>query len=475
MQEIRNYLLFARLRGRGINVNKMSQKSVFRAYDIRGLSPGELDSAFAERLGRVIVNHFKCKNVMIGRDMRMNSPELEGALTRGITASGANVTSIGMCSTPMFNISMGLAKGKYDFGVMVTASHNPSQYNGFKMTNGDVYPIGEGSGMEEIRDAFVSKKKFADAPLSGAVREDTGALKAYLDHIMSFVDVRKFGKMKIAVDAGNGMNGYVMQEFARRLPQIQILPLYWEPDGRFPNHEANPLNIETLHDLRELVKKKKCDFGVAFDGDGDRVGFVDELGEPIDGSFLTAIFAQALLKDHPGSLILHDLRSSWSTAEEIKRAGGKSEMTRVGHAFIKRQIREHNGLFGGEVSMHFYFGDLWGVESGDLCLLLMLKLLTGEKKKLSQIWKPMKRYAYSGEINSEVKDKDEVLKRIDKTYTKQASSIVTIDGVRMEFTDQWWFSVRASNTEPLMRLIVEATTTELMEQKRDELLAIIRQ
>lgn len=461
----------------------MPISNVFRAYDIRGLAPEELDRAFAERLGRVIVSQFKPTNVMIGRDMRSTSPELEAALIRGITGAGSDVTRIGLCSTPMFNISLGLSKGSCDFGVMVTASHNPAEYNGFKMTDGNVYPIGEGSGMEAIRDLFISDQTFADAKKPGKVVEHPEALKEYMDHVFSMIDVSKLPKMKIAVDAGNGMNGLLMAEFAKRLPGVEFFPLYWELDGSFPNHEANPVKTETLKDIQELVRKKKCDFGAAFDGDGDRIGFIDEAGDILDGSMLTALFAKSLLKDHPGSLILHDLRASWLTAEEIAKAGGKSEMTRVGHAFIKRQIREHKGLFGGEVSMHFYFGDLWGVESSDLCLLLMMKVLSEEKKPLSEIWKPMKRYYYSGEINSDVADKDAVLKRLSDTYSTKASSVVSIDGIRMEFhvkpngdkgPDAWWFSVRSSNTEPLIRLIVEAVAEDVMTEKRDELLKLIR-
>lgn len=456
---------------------------VFKAYDIRGLSPGELTADFTERLGRALVRRFRCKHVMVGRDMRQSSPELEDALVRGITSQGADVTRIGLCSTPMFNVSMGRAAGRYDFGVMVTASHNPPKYNGFKMVDGNVYPVGEGSGMEELRDAYISGELYEDAATPGDVHDDTEALRAYLDSIFDLVDTSEFPAMTIAADAGNGMNGLVLPEFAKRLPSMHILPLFWELDGRFPNHEANPLKIETLTTLSETVVKNHCRFGVAFDGDGDRVGFVDENGEPIPGDLMTAILAGGLLKDHPDALILRDLRCSWSTEEAILAAGGRTDMTRVGHAFIKRQLRERGGLFGGELSMHYYFRDLWGVESGDLCLLLLMKILSETEQPLSSLWKPLKRYANSGEVNSEVRNKDAVLDRIRKQYQSEATDIREIDGIRMEFYVRedgskddlsWWFSVRASNTEQLIRLIVEAVRPDVMEAKREELLDIIR-
>lgn len=457
--------------------------TVFKAYDIRGLSPEVLTAEFAERLGRAIVRHFKCAHVMVGRDMRQTSPELEAALVAGITSQGADVTRIGMCSTPMFNVCMGLAGGRYDFGAMITASHNPSEYNGIKMVDRDVYPIGEGSGMEALRDAYLSDDPFEDASKRGTVHEDPDALRAYLDKIVLQVDISEFQPMKVAIDAGNGMGGHVLPELIKRLPHMEVLPLFWEPDGSFPNHEANPLKTETLRTLSETVIKNHCCFGVAFDGDGDRVGFVDENGEPVPGDLMTALLARELLKDHPGSLILHDLRCSWSVDEEIRSEGGRTEMTRVGHAFIKRQLREHGALFGGELSMHYYFQSLWGVESSDLCMLYLMKLLAETDEPLSALWKPLKRYANSGEVNSEVQDKQAALERVRALYQPQATDISELDGIRMEFSvggdgskndRSWWFSLRASNTEPLIRLIVEAVKPEVMEAKRDELLSLIR-
>lgn len=454
---------------------------VFKAYDIRGISPGELDRAFARRLGLVLAAQYHPKSVMVGRDMRSTSPDLEEGLIEGLISQGVSVTRIGQCSTPLFNVSVGL-NGTYDLGVMVTASHNPAQYNGFKLVKGDVTPIGQGSGMEEIRDAFLSTTTFKDAASPGTVSDDPNALRAYLDKIFSIVDVSKIPPMTIAIDAGNGMAGVILPELSKRLPQITMHPLYWNPDGTFPNHEANPLKTETLRDVSALVTSHGCAFGVAFDGDADRVGFVDETGMPIPGDLLTAILAQPLLASAKGSLVLYDLRSSWSTSEAIRDAGGDPKMCRVGHAFIKRQMREEKAVFAGELSMHFYFRDIWNVESGDLCLLLLLKLVGESGQPLSSIWKPLKRFSKTEEINSEVKDRDAIFEQIEKQFVPSASSVSKLDGLRMEFgvatdgtrsADAWWFSVRASNTEPLVRLIVEAVTDDVMTSRRDELLKII--
>jgi phosphomannomutase len=459
---------------------------VFKAYDIRGLSPGQLDEAFARRLGQVLAAEYKPKRVLVGRDMRTTSPELEAALIDSLTASGADVVRIGLCSAPMFYVSVGLGQGTYDLGIMITASHNPSKYNGFKLYHGDLAPIGEGMGMEKIRDRFLTDGpagQQASRPARGTVTDDPEALKKYVDKICSFVDVAKLPAMKIAADAGNGMNGLILPELAKHLPQITILPLYWELDGTFPNHEANPLKTETLKDMSDLVRKEKCAFGVAFDGDGDRVGFVDEKGKQIPNDLMEAILARPLLADAPGSKVLYNVNCSWTTVDEIKAAGGVSEMSRVGHALIKQQMRKAKALFAGEISGHYFFGDLWNMESGDLCLLLIMKILAASGKPLSELWRPLRRFAKTQEINSEVKDKDAALKRVQDAFASVASSVSTMDGVRMEFgvnpdgtrsENAWWFCVRPSNTEPFIRLVVEATTEELMAKKRDQLLRLIR-
>jgi phosphomannomutase len=455
--------------------------SVFHAYDIRGLAPGELDAAFSSRLARAILRELHPKNVLVGRDMRVTSPELEKALVEELVSYGVNVIRIGLCSTPMFNVVVGLHEGTVDLGVMVTASHNPGKYNGFKMVKGDMTPIGQGSGMEELEASFNRDESLPVASTRGTITDDAEALLRYVERILKIASLPSdMPKMNIAIDAGNGMGGAVLPELLKRLPWLEAKTLYMEPDGNFPNHEANPLKRETLKDLSSLVVKESCAFGVAFDGDADRVGFVDETGTPIPGDLMTAVLAAEMLTTKPGGRVLYDLRSSWSVPEAIQEAGGTANMCRVGHAFIKRQMREEGALFAGEVSMHYYFHDLKNVESGDLVLLLMLKRFVHEGKPFSSLWKPLLRYAHSGEINFEVEDKMSALQRVKEAYQSKATSVSEIDGIRMEFRDashpetDWWFSLRLSNTEPLIRLNLESRSEEVTKAKVQELSAFIK-
>ncbi len=447
--------------------------SIFKAYDIRGRSPEDLDASDALRIGKAIGIRFAPKRVVVGRDMRGTSPMLEDALVEGLRSQGAEVVRIGLCSTPMFNYAIAEANGGYDLGVMVTASHNPAQDNGMKITLGDNLPVGMGSGMESLRDLALADMPMPDAAVRGGESEDPDVLERYVEAMWNFSGLSgDFENWRISIDAGNGMDGHVLPKLARKLKHADIRELYWPLDGTFPNHEANPLKVETLEDLIADVKKSNAAFGVAFDGDGDRVGFVDETGTPIPGDILTALFAQEILKDKPGGLILYDLRSSWSVREAVEEAGGKAKMCKVGHANIKRQMREEGAVFAGELSMHFYFQELKGCESGDLAMLLLIRLLQREKKKLSQIWKPLLRYAHSGEINFKVADPKAKIEEISSKYAASAKDVSTLDGVRIEFED-WWFNLRASNTEPLLRLNLEAKTTEEMERHKEELAALI--
>lgn len=462
-----------------------SSQEVFKAYDIRGRSPEQIDAAFAARLGAVLVAEYGPKHVLVGYDMRATSPQLEAALVTAFVERGVSVTRIGQCSTPLFNVSVGLGDGSYDLGVMVTASHNPAAYNGFKLVFGDVRPIGQGSGMEQIRARFESGDSLA--PLAhtspGDVRDMPDARAAYLDRVFAAVDVSAIPATTVAVDVGNGMEGVILPELMKRLPQITFHALYTEPDGTFPHHEANPLKTETLKDLSALVLKEQCAIGFAFDGDADRIGIVDEQGIPVPGDLMTALLAESFLAVHPNEAILYDLRSSWSVPDAIRAAGGDPQMCRVGHAFIKRQMREQNALFGGELSMHFYYRDLWNVESGDLTLLLFLQLLAQKKQPLSALWAPLRTSAKTEEINVEVDHPDAVLNRIEQHFESSASSVSHLDGIRLEFEMEedgtrnpasWWFSLRKSNTEPVVRLIVEAASQSLVDEKRAQLEALIR-
>ena len=454
--------------------------AAFKAYDIRALSPETIDSAFARRLGKAIAVEFGPKKVLVGRDMRTTSFSLESALIDGLLFSGVHVVRIGLCSTPMFNVLLGLAHGAFDLGVMVTASHNPGKYNGFKIAHGDCAPVGEGAGMEQLRDAFLASKE-RKAEHMGSVTDESTSLDRYVAHIIELAGLPdNMPKMRIAIDAGNGMAGAVLPRLLSHLSWLDVVPLYFDPDGRFPNHEANPIKAETLTRLKEIVVKDNCVMGVAFDGDADRVGFVDETGTQISGDLITAFLAQEILREHPGGLVHYDVRSSWMVSEAIADAGGRSEMCKVGHANIKRLMRKTDAVFAGEVSMHFYFQELWNCESGDLAMLLMLRRMASKTQPLSMLWKPLQRYVHSGELNFEVKDKDAVLERIKTKYLADATKVSMIDGLRLEYrttgmpSQDWWFNVRSSNTEPLLRLNVEARSEEVLQEHVNELKELIQ-
>lgn len=444
-------------------------KEIFKAYDIRGASPGEITEEFAERLGRVFSHFTEAKTVVVGRDARASSPELANALIRGIISQGVDVIDIGMVSTPMFYFAVGEYE-LHDAGIMVTASHNPSQYNGFKMVRGDDSPIGANSGMWQLRDLVTSPREFPDQKIGNVVESDIS--DAYFQKICSLADPETLKQFKLAVDNGNGMGGVILPRLLKLIPGWHS-SLYMEPDGTFPNHEANPLKEETLSELKKLIKEKKSDLGAAFDGDADRIGFVDENGVPVPGDLLIAVLAPRILEEHPGAPILYDVRSSWAVKEAITKAGGKPLMCPVGHALVKKMLRETDAAFGGEVSMHYYYKDFYnGMESSALTLLILLGILTDENKTLSELVAPHKKYFHSGEINFTVSDPSVSIAAVEKKYGQMAKEIIRIDGVRMEF-DDWWFSVRASNTEPLLRLNLEAKTKAKMEERQEEISNIL--
>ena len=455
--------------------------SAFKAYDIREESPKVIDAVFAAKLGMAIVKSLNPKRVMVGCDMRLTSPDLEKALVGSLTAQGVDVVKIGLCSTPMFNVLLGLAEPRFDLGVMITASHNPGKYNGFKLTRGDCLPYGLGSGLENVRDAWPEDEAPAASAVPGKVTDDPSALDRYVDYVVKIADLPPdMPDMKVAIDAGNGMGGHVLPRLLEKCPWIKAEKLCFELDGNFPNHEANPLKEETLVELKKSVTSTGAVCGVAFDGDADRVGFVDEKGETFRGDLLTALFAAIELRKAPGGLVLSDTRASWSVAQSVASAGGHLEWCKVGHANIKQAMREKKGVFAGEMSMHFYFCNLWNVESGDYALLVLLKELAATKQGLSSMRQTLTHYFHSGEINFEVKDTKSVLEKIKQTYASQASKVIDIDGIRYEFGDPqkdpqaWWLSIRVSNTEPLVRLNLEAVTKELMEQKVKKLSELIK-
>ncbi|MFZ6015330.1 MAG: phosphomannomutase/phosphoglucomutase [Patescibacteria group bacterium] len=452
---------------------------VFKSYDIRGLSPEQIDADFAYKLGKAIVISQNPKKMMVGRDMRLTSPVLEDSLIKSLTEEGVDVVKIGQCTTPMFNILMGIADHDYDLGVMITASHNPGKYNGFKFVTGDMLPLGLGSGLEKIRDAFGSSNVERRTSNVGEVVEDPDALRRYVDFVIEKAELPEdMPDLKIVIDAGNGMAGYVLPGLLKKLPWLKVEPLYFNPDGNFPNHEANPLKVETLVDLKKKVQETGAVLGIAFDGDADRIGFVDENGEQIPGDILTGLFAIIELKKYGRGKVLNDVRSSWSVKEAVESADGDSVLCKVGHANIKNQMREVGAVFAGELSMHYYFNEFWNMECGDYAMLILLKELVNPFEPLSDLWHALRKYHHSGEINFEVKDKDAVIERVINEYKNDAIKVINIDGIRLEFGDPktgdaWWFNLRKSNTEPVIRLNLEATSEDFMKAKLEELANII--
>jgi len=446
------------------NVNE----AIFKAYDIRGVFKEDFNEETAKRVGQAMVLFTKAKTVVVGRDMRASSPGLAKAVIEGVTLMGADVIDIGECSTPVFNYAVA-EYDLHDCGIMVTASHNPAKYNGFKLSYGDALPIGKGSGMDEIK-KLVLEGEFEEQKVGNVV--ESPITDEYIETVFSFIDVEKIKPMKIIIDAGNGMAGPILEKIFKRLPQIEMISMYFKPDGTFPHHEANPIKEENLADLKKKMKEVMPDLGVAYDGDCDRIGFVDEQGETIPGDFMTALLAKEILKNNKGAKVHYDLRSSWSVRDTIIEAGGKPEMCMVGHALIKKLMRETGAVFSGELSSHFYYKDFYTVESGDLTLLFILQLLSEEGKKMSELVAPLKKYFHSGEINFEVEDKEGMMKKLEDMYSEDAKDVSHLDGIRLEFED-WWFNVRPSNTEPLLRLNLEAKTKEIMEEKRDEISKII--
>ncbi|MBW2972295.1 phosphomannomutase/phosphoglucomutase [Candidatus Woesearchaeota archaeon] len=442
-------------------------ESIFKAYDIRGVYPGELDEDTAYRIGRAFVTFLKCKEVVVGQDLRKSSPSLSKALTKGITDQGADVIDIGSSSTPFFYF--GTAKHKA--GIMVTASHNPAKYNGFKMCRDGTVPIGGDSGIEDIKKLAV-KGVFKDTDKKGKVTKKD-IMQNFISHNLKFLNRKMDKPLKIVVDTGNGMGGYTFPKVFEKIANVKVVPLFFDVDMSFPNHEANPLKEENIAELKKKVIEENADFGVGIDGDCDRCMFIDEKGELITADIMTALLAKVLLRENPGAKILYDLRSSWSTKEIIKENGGVPVMCRVGHAFIKKQMREEGALFAGELSGHLYYRDSFVTESSIISTILLVNLIRGEKKRLSEITAPLRRYFASGEINSEVEDKQAKMDELVKMFKGGAKIVSHLDGIKLEF-DDFWFNVRPSNTEPLLRLNLEAKTKERMEEMRDRILAVIR-
>jgi len=437
---------------------------IFKAYDIRGLYPDELDEALAEKIGAAAGTFFEGKTIAVGRDMRRSGPALAEAIIRGLTRVGRDVVDIGAVTSPM--VTFAVARFGYDGGMMVTASHNPAKYNGIKLCGKGAEPVSYDSGIDQI-ERLAMGGEIPPAAQPGSVTH-RDLLSEYIDHLVA--SAGEITGLKLVIDAGNGMAGMLMPPLFERI-DAEVVPLYFELDGTFPHHEANPLKPENLVDLQKKVVEGTAHLGIAFDGDGDRVAFVDERGEAISCDMITALIAREMLKDNPGATILYDLRSSWAVREEIEACGGVPVMTRVGYSFIKRTMRDKEAVFAGELSGHYYFRDNFYSDSGAFTLLKVLSLLCREGRPFGELIRPLKRYHSSGEINSEVEDKEGKIAELARAYS--GGKALWLDGLSVEFED-WWFNVRPSNTEPVLRLVVEAKTRGHMEAMRDQLVARIR-
>jgi phosphomannomutase len=444
---------------------------IFKAYDIRGLVDDELSPDFAFAVGLAFARFLEIERepstVIIGEDMRPSSPELAEAFSAGVTSNGTNVIRIGLASTDLLYFAAG---SKNLPGAMFTASHNPAAYNGIKLCLSGARPIGKETGLQTIENFVRNGMPLAMRPVGSETNEDL--LQAYADHLHKLVSFKGNRPLKIVIDAGNGMAGFTAPAIFDRLG-AEIIPLYFELDGNFPNHEANPIDPANLRDLQKSVLENKADIGLAFDGDADRCFLVDEKGETVDPSLLTALIASRELAKHPGATIIHSLISSRTVVEVINELGGIPVRSRVGHSYIKALMAETGAIFGGEHSGHFYFKDFWRADSGALAALHALAALGESDKTISQLFAPFKRYVASGEVNSRVADAAVVIKAIKEKYSALSEfKIDELDGLTAS-TSTWWFNVRASNTEPLLRLNVEADTAANMAAHRDELLALI--
>lgn len=438
--------------------------AIFKAYDIRGVYPDEFDEPAARRIGWAFARFTEAERIALGRDMRISSPSLAAAFTAGASEAGTHVIDVGEVSTD----ALYFASGSLDVpGAMFTASHNPARYNGLKMCRRGAAPIGADSGLADIKELAREAPELEDV---GSRREEKDVLSAYADHCRSFISSDDLSSLKVAIDAGNGMAGKTVPVVFEALP-FDIVPLFFELDGTFPNHPANPIEPENLEDLRAVVAAESCDLGIAFDGDADRMFLVDEKGNLVDGSTTTALVARQLLQKSPGEIVLYNLICSWSVPEVIEENGGVPMRTRVGHSYIKEIMAETGAIFGGEHSGHYYFRDNFRADSGMIAALLVLEALSLSGGSLSNMLEGFQRYFASGEINSEVSDQQGVIERLRARYSDAQQDLS--DGLTVEYED-WWFNCRPSNTEPLLRLNLEARTEELMVAKRDEVLSIIR-
>ena len=444
---------------------------IFKAYDIRGIYPTDIDEDGARAIGAAFAAYLGSREIAVGYDMRLSSPSLKAAFVEGVTEQGVDVTEYGMLSTDM--IYFAVASANHTGGAQITASHNPKQYNGVKLVREGAFPLSGDAGINDIRDMIQERTIPPPAKRRGEVT-NRSVLDAYVEHVMSFIDPTIVKPFNVVLDAGSGTAAIAAPRCFDRLA-CNTTKLSFEIDGNFPNHEANPLIEENRREITEEVIRQKADVGIAWDGDADRCFFIDETGDFIAGDFVTALLAQAFLLKQPGATIIYDVRASWAVKDIVTAHGGKALMNRVGHAFIKRRMRETNAVFGGEVTGHYYFRDNYYCDNGLIPALMMLELMSKHGKSLHQLLAPLReKYFISGEINTKLAHMDHVGPKLDEIAQKYTGGKqYRLDGLSVEYPD-WHFNVRPSNTEPLLRLNLEAKTPQQMAERRDEVLALIR-
>ncbi|GAA1304971.1 phosphomannomutase/phosphoglucomutase [Streptomyces javensis] len=445
---------------------------IVKAYDVRGVVPDQWDESLAELFGAAFARVTDADAIVVGHDMRPSSPGLARAFARGAASLGVDVTEIGLCSTDQLYFASGYLNLP---GAMFTASHNPARYNGIKMCRAGAAPIGQDSGLAEIRtlvEGWADSGAPEPAAEAGTITQ-RDVLEDYAAHLRSLVDLTAIRPLKVVVDAGNGMGGHTVPTVFEGLP-LELHALYFELDGTFPNHEANPLDPKNIVDLQARVRETGADIGLAFDGDADRCFVVDGSGEPVSPSAITALVASRELAKHPGGTVIHNCITSWSVPEVVKENGGTPVRTRVGHSFIKAEMARSGAIFGGEHSAHYYFRDFWNADTGMLAALHVLAALGGQKGPLSDLVAQYDRYAASGEINSTVDDQAGRMEAVKAAYERrEGAELDELDGLTVT-TPNWWFNLRPSNTEPLLRLNVEARDEETAAEVRDEVLSIVR-
>jgi phosphomannomutase len=443
---------------------------IFKAYDVRAVYPAQINGEVARRVGRAFIDYLggAPKRIAVGRDVRLSSPEIAGSFIEGARSEGAEITDIGVVGTDMMYFHV--ASQDLDGGAIVTASHNPKEYNGIKMVRRGALALSGDAGIKEIKEAIMSGR-FADKGTREGKVVSRTISDEYADHCLRFIDVAKVPRVKAVLDTGNGMGAIGASAIFKRLP-VELVKMYFDLDGTFPNHPPDPLEEPNRREIMERVAAVGAQIGMAWDGDADRCFFIDDTGDFVPGDFVTALLGESFVRKVPGSKIVYDVRASRAVRDRVQAAGGTALMNRVGHAFIKKRMRDENALFGGEVSGHFYFRDNWYADNGMIPALLVLELLGREGRKLSELLAPLRaRYFITGEINSKVADVAGALRRIEERYAD--AEVTKMDGVSVDYAD-WHFNVRPSNTEPLLRLNLEAYSQADMVRRRDEVLALIR-